>query len=95
MSTIKKMPLMEEIKSLTISVGGKDLFPVEIKDTILRIIDDQPDALAGVESVVKKIRKICNNRSSSFLGCESCPFYGNSDNCLIYDLLKSWDETNL
>ena len=35
---------MEEIKSLKIVLDGKDIFPTAAKDTVLRIISEQPTA---------------------------------------------------
>lgn len=36
--------LVEEIKSLKIVLDGKDIFPTAAKDTVLRIISEQPTA---------------------------------------------------
>lgn len=39
---IEEENLIEEIKSLRITVGGKDVFPDEAKESVLRIIKEQP-----------------------------------------------------
>lgn len=44
MAYIEDTNLVEEIKSLRISVGGKDVFPDEAKESVLRIISEQPTA---------------------------------------------------
>ena len=36
--------VVEEIKSLKIVLDGKDIFPTAAKDTVLRIISEQPTA---------------------------------------------------
>ena len=41
---IEDTNLIEEIKSLKISVGGKDIFPDEAKESVLRVINEQPTA---------------------------------------------------
>ena len=44
MAYIEDANLIEEIKSLKISVGGKDVFPDEAKESVLRVISEQPTA---------------------------------------------------
>lgn len=39
---INRTELIEEIKSLKITIGGKDIFPDIVKDGILNIINEQP-----------------------------------------------------
>lgn len=46
--------LMQEIKSLRIAVNGKSILNDDAKDTILRIIDEQPTAY-DIDKVVKVI----------------------------------------
>ena len=41
---ISRSELMEEIKTLSIVLNGKQIFPNEAKDTVLRIINEQPTA---------------------------------------------------
>ena len=41
---IEEENLIEEIKSLRITIGGKDAFPDVAKETVLRIINEQPTA---------------------------------------------------
>ena len=38
---IRRQDLIEEIRDLRISIGGKDVFSAEVKESILRIIDGQ------------------------------------------------------
>ncbi|OKY90047.1 MAG: hypothetical protein BHV59_01450 [Bifidobacterium sp. 56_9_plus] len=42
--SIDEDELVEEIKSLKIVLDGKDIFPTAAKDTVLRIISEQPTA---------------------------------------------------
>lgn len=44
MAYIEDTNLIEEIKSLKISVGGKDVFTDEAKESVLRVISEQPTA---------------------------------------------------
>ena len=44
MAYIEDTNLIEEIKSLKISVGGKDVFSDEAKESVLRVINEQPTA---------------------------------------------------
>jgi hypothetical protein len=44
MAYIEDTNLIEEIKSLKISLGGKDIFPDEAKESVLRVISEQPTA---------------------------------------------------
>lgn len=58
--------LTDEIKSLKISLSGKDIFSDRAKDSVMRIIDEQPTA--DVEEVVRC--KDCKNftkKSEEFL----------------------------
>ena len=48
--------LVEEIKSLKIVLDGKDIFPTAAKDTVLRIISEQPTAY-DPDKVVKQLEK--------------------------------------
>lgn len=56
--------LTKEIKSLQISCGGKNTFPDTVKESILRIINEQPTAdvaevkhIAGVGKMAERQRK--------------------------------------
>lgn len=42
---ISRKTLINEILSLRMSIGGKDVFPPIVKQTILQIIDEQPSAI--------------------------------------------------
>ena len=42
MAYIEDTNLIEEIESLGVSVGGKDIFPDEAKQSVLRVIREQP-----------------------------------------------------
>lgn len=48
--------LVEEIKSLKIVLDGKDIFPTAAKDTVLRIISEQPTAY-DPDKVVEQLEK--------------------------------------
>ena len=54
MDYIEDTNLIEEIESLGVSVGGKDIFPDEAKQSVLRVIREQPTA-----DVVEVVR--CKN----------------------------------
>lgn len=58
MAYIDDTNLMEEIRSLKISVGGKNIFPNEAKESVLRVIIEQPTADV-VEVVRCKDCKFC------------------------------------
>lgn len=49
--------LVEEIKSLKIVLDGKDIFPTVAKDTVLRIISEQPTAY-DPDKVVEQLGKL-------------------------------------
>ena len=49
--------LVEEIKSLKIVLDGKDIFPTAAKDTVLRIISEQPTAY-DPDKVVEQLEKL-------------------------------------
>lgn len=44
MAYIEDTNLIEEVKSLRVVVGGKDVFPDEAKRSVLRVIQEQPTA---------------------------------------------------
>ena len=48
--------LVEEIKSLKIVLDGKDIFPTAAKDTVLRIISEQPTAY-DPDKVVEQLKE--------------------------------------
>ena len=54
---ISRSELLEEIKSLSIVLNGKQIFPDDAKDTILRIINEQPTAYS-VDKVVKELEEL-------------------------------------
>ena len=54
---ISRSELLEEIKSLSIVLNGKQIFPDDAKDTILRIINEQPTAYF-VDKVVKELEEL-------------------------------------
>ena len=51
---ISRSELIEEIKSLSIVLNGKQIFSDDAKDTVLRIIKEQPTAYS-VDKVVKEL----------------------------------------
>ena len=54
---LSRSELIEEIKSLSIVLNGKQIFSDDAKDTVLRIIKEQPTAYS-VEKVVKELNKL-------------------------------------
>lgn len=65
---ISRSELLEEIKSLSIVLNGKQIFSDDAKDTILRIINEQPTSY-DIDEVVEKLeieRKTANNTYNSF-----------------------------
>lgn len=56
MAYIEDTNLIEEIKSLKISVGGKDVFPDEAKESVLRVINEQPTADVVLTAVMEQIK---------------------------------------
>ena len=51
---IRRSALIEEIKSLSIVLGGKQIFSDNAKDSVLRIIDEQPTAY-DIDKVVEEL----------------------------------------
>lgn len=54
--------LVEEIKSLKIVLDGKDIFPTAAKDTVLRIISEQPTAY-DPDKVVRQLEDYGNEET--------------------------------
>nr|DAQ34574.1 MAG TPA: hypothetical protein [Caudoviricetes sp.] len=59
--------LVEEIKSLKIVLDGKDIFPTAAKDTVLRIISEQPNAY-DPDKVVEQLEDYSNVNEAERLG---------------------------
>ncbi len=57
--------LVEEIKSLKIVLDGKDIFPTAAKDTVLRIISEQPTAY-DPDKVVEQLEDYGNEETSYY-----------------------------
>ena len=77
MAYIEDTNLIEEIKSLKISLGGKDIFPDEAKESVLRVISEQP--IADVVEVVRckdcTISELCaNTRNCGYLPNDFCSY---------------------
>ena len=53
---ISRSELIEEIKSLSIVLNGKQIFPDYAKDTILRIINEQPTAYS-IDKVIEELEE--------------------------------------
>ena len=53
---ISRNELLEEIKSLSIVLNGKQIFSDDAKDTLLRIIDEHPTAY-DVDKVVEELEQ--------------------------------------
>ena len=54
---ISRSALLEEIKSLSIVLNGKQIFSDDAKDTVLRIINEQPTAY-DIDKVVEDLEKV-------------------------------------
>ena len=54
---ISRSELLEEIKSLSIVLNGKQIFSDDAKDTVLRIISEQPTAY-DVNKVVEELKEL-------------------------------------
>ena len=54
---ISRSELLEEIKSLSIFLSGKQIFSDNAKDTVLRIIDEQPTAY-DIDKVVEELEEL-------------------------------------
>ena len=54
---ISRSALIEEIKSLSIVLNGKQIFSDDAKDTVLRIIKEQPTAYS-VDKVIEEIKTL-------------------------------------
>ena len=54
---ISRSELLEEIKSLSIVLNGKQIFSDDAKDTVLRIINEQPTAY-NIDKVVEELEKL-------------------------------------
>ena len=57
---ISRSTLIEEITSLSITLNEKQIFSDDAKNTILRIINEQPTAY-DVDKVVKELRRVSGN----------------------------------
>lgn len=53
--------LVEEIKLLKIVLDGKDIFPTAAKDTVLRIISEQPTACDS-EKIARQLEEVSYER---------------------------------
>ena len=54
---ISRRELLEEIKSLSIVLNGKQIFSDDAKDTVLRIINEQPTAYS-VDKIVEELEEL-------------------------------------
>ena len=70
---ISRSALIEEIKSLSIVLGGKQIFSDNAKDSVLRTIDEQPTAY-DIDKVVEELK---TDSSVKLYGSQ------NSDNYMI------------
>ena len=59
---ISRSELLKEIKSLSIVLNGKQIFSDDAKDTVLRIINEQPTAYS-VDRVVEELEKLKNEKT--------------------------------
>ena len=59
---ISRIELLKEIKSLSIVLNGKQIFSDDAKDTVLRIINEQPTAYS-VDRVVEELEKLKNEKT--------------------------------
>ena len=65
---ISRIELLKEIKSLSIVLNGKQIFSDDAKDTVLRIINEQPTAYS-VDRVVEELEKLKNEKT---MGRQRC-----------------------
>lgn len=63
---ISRSELLEEIKSLSIALNGKQIFSDDAKDTVLRIINEQPTAYS-VDKVVKELEENASRYTKKYL----------------------------
>lgn len=82
--SIDEDELVEEIKSLKIVLDGKDIFPTAAKDTVLRIISEQPTAYDPdkvVEQLEKSIQISESARAEAIAGMcgASANYYGGAE----------------
>ena len=91
--SIDEDELVEEIKSLKIVLDGKDIFPTAAKDTVLRIISEQPTAY-DPDKVVEQLEE-----RTAFL--KDCTKYGNKaadqqsksyDTMMMYEVMDLVDD---
>ena len=75
---ISRSELLEEIKSLSIVLNGKQIFSDDAKDTILRIINEQPTAYS-VDKAVEELEKLADENYKAY-----CIAF-NSDDRAEYD----------
>lgn len=59
--SIDEDELVEEIKSLKIVLDGKDIFPTAAKDTVLKIISEQPTSY-DPDKVVEQLEEVSYER---------------------------------
>ena len=70
---ISRSELLKEIKSLSIVLNGKQIFSDDAKDTILRIINEQPTAYS-VDKVVEELEEA---KHEIFLSDDDLEYYQN------------------
>ena len=63
---ISRSELLEEIKSLSIFLNGKQIFSDDAKDTVLRIINEQPTAF-DADKVVSELEKNASRYTKKYL----------------------------
>ena len=67
---ISRSELLEEIKSLSIVLNGKQIFSDDAKDTVLRIINEQPTAYS-VDKVVEELERIRAKKTCNKEKCDT------------------------
>ena len=67
---ISRNELMEEIKSLSIVLNGKLIFSDDAKDTVLRIINEQPTAY-DIDKVVEELERIRAKKTCNKEKCDT------------------------
>lgn len=73
---ISRSKLLEEINSLSIVLNGKQIFSDDAKDTVLRIINEQPTAY-DVDKVVEQLEAYSDADEAEQLG--TVPIVGFAD----------------
>lgn len=78
---ISRSELLEELKSLKIVLNGKQIFSDDAKDTVLRIVNEQPTAY-DIDKVVEKLTERSKEYNSGLR------LHGKPEEMLTNDAIK-------